>query len=104
MDIGSLLLMLGLAYGLGVLWYDLLPGQLPDRVWRVAAYPFVGIWVAQALLTPHFENDPVFGGIHLIAAVIGSIVAVIIDWIITTARQPSSVLAPEPRRPAPAAV
>jgi hypothetical protein len=104
MDIGSLLLMLGLAYGLGVLWYDLLPGQLPDRVWRVAAYPFVGMWVAQALLTPHFENDPVFGGIHLIAALIGSIVAVIIDWIITTARQPSTVLAPEPRRAAPAAI
>jgi membrane associated rhomboid family serine protease len=77
---------------------------LPDRVWRVAAYPFVGIWVAQALLTPHFESDPVFGGVHLIAAVIGSIVAVIIDWIITTARQPSSVLAPEPRRSVPAAV
>jgi hypothetical protein len=98
MDIGSFLLMLGLAYGLGVLWYDLLPGQLPDRVWRVAAYPFVGMWVAQALLTPHFANDPVFGGIHLVAAAIGSIVAVIIDWIITSARQPAIVLAPEPRR------
>ena len=98
MDIGSLLLMLGLAYGLGVLWYDLLPGELPDRVWRVAAYPFLGIWVAQALLTPHFANDPGFGGVHLVAAIIGSIVAVIVDWIITAGRQPSMVLAPEPRR------
>ena len=98
MDIGSLLLMLGLAYGFGVLWYDLLPGQLPDRVWRVAAYPFLGIWVAQTLLTPHFQNDPVFGGIHLVAAIIGSIVAVIVDWIITSARQPAVVLTPEPRR------
>ena len=41
MDIGSLLLMLGLAYGLGVLWYDLLPGQLSDRV---------GVWPPIRLL------------------------------------------------------
>ena len=96
MDIGSLLMMLGLAYAFGVLWYDLLPGRLPDRVWRVAAYPFLGIWVAQALLSPHFAVDPDFGGIHLVAAIIGSIVAVIVDWIITTARQPA--LVSEPRR------
>jgi hypothetical protein len=37
MDIGTCLLMLALAYGLGVLWYDLLPARLPARVWRVAA-------------------------------------------------------------------
>ena len=33
MDIGTLFLMLGLSYGLGLLWYDLLPGKLPERVW-----------------------------------------------------------------------
>lgn len=98
MDIGSVLLMLGLAYGLGVLWYDLLPGQLADRVWRVAAYPFLGIWVAQALISPRFAADPEFGGIHLVAVIVGSLVAVIVDWIITAARRPSMVLAPEPRR------
>jgi predicted MFS family arabinose efflux permease len=98
MDIGTFLLMLALAYGLGVLWYDLLPGKLSDRVWRVAAYPFLGMWVAQALLTPHFANDPEFGGIHLVSAIIGSIVAVIVDWIITAARQPSAVQMFEPRR------
>jgi hypothetical protein len=97
MDIGSLLLMLGLAYGFGVLWYDLLPGTLPDRVWRVAAYPLLGMWVAQALLAPRFPGDPDFGGVHLVASIIGSIVAVIVDWIITTARRPSLVPMPEPR-------
>jgi hypothetical protein len=98
MDIGSLLFMLALAYSSGVLWYDLLPGKLPDRVWRVAAYPFLGMWVAQALLTPYFPNDPAFGGVHLVAAVIGSIVAVIVDWIITAARRPALVSMPEPRQ------
>lgn len=98
MDIGSLVLMLGLSYGLGVLWYDLLPGQLPVQVWRVAAYPFVGIWAAQALLVSRFPADPAFGGIHLVTAIVGSLVGVIVDWIITQARHPSMVSAPEPRR------
>src|SRR3981081_2841035 len=39
MDVGTFLLMLGLSYALGLLWYDLLPGKLPQQVWRVAAYP-----------------------------------------------------------------
>jgi len=66
--------MAGLAYGLGVLWYNLLPARLPDRVWRVAAYPFIGIYVAETLLPPLLTFDPRFGGIHLVTALIGSIV------------------------------
>ncbi|MGI9146145.1 MAG: hypothetical protein ACR2IK_06325 [Chloroflexota bacterium] len=34
-----------------MLWYDLLPGQLPGRVGRVDLYPFLGIWALQAALT-----------------------------------------------------
>ncbi|MCS6802604.1 MAG: hypothetical protein RMM58_06865 [Chloroflexota bacterium] len=102
MDLGTLLLMLGLSYALGVLWYDLLPGQLPERVWRVAAFPFIGIYVAHSLLQPAFNVDPSFGGLHLITTVIGSLVGVIIDVVITRARRPSMVSEPELRR-APAA-
>jgi pimeloyl-ACP methyl ester carboxylesterase len=59
MDVGTLLLMLGLSYALGLLWYDLLLGKLPQQVWRVAAYPFLGIFVAEALLpTAQFELVP----------------------------------------------
>lgn len=88
MDIGTLFLMLGLAYGAGVLWYDLLPGKLPAQVWRTAAYPFLGIWVAEQLLPKVLTFDPAFGGLHLLTAAIGSLVAVIVDWIITEARRP----------------
>jgi len=90
--------MLVRSYGFGVLWYDLLPGALPLQVWRVAAYPFLGIWISQTVLAPRFAADPEFGGIHLITAVVGSLVAVVVDWIITQARRPSMVAAPEPRR------
>ncbi|GIW11736.1 MAG: hypothetical protein K6U89_10580 [Chloroflexi bacterium] len=98
MDFGTLLLMLGLSYALGVLWYDLLPGELPGRVWRVAAYPFLGIFIAHTLLQPAFSADPAFGGLHLITTVIGSLVAVVVDWVITRARRPSLVTEPELRR------
>ena len=97
MDIGTLLLMLGLSYGFGVLWYDLLPGRLPSRVWRVAANPFLGMFVAQALFARSFPGDPAFGGIHLVMAIVGSVVAVIVDWIITRARRPEVVASLEPR-------
>ncbi len=96
MDIGTLLLMLGLSYGLGALWYDLLPASVPDKVWRVAAYPFVGIYVAEALLPSALMFDPKFGGIHPITALIGSIVAVVIDWVITEAHHPSLAAWPHP--------
>jgi hypothetical protein len=86
-------LALGLAYGFGVLWYELLPGKLAKSAWRVAAYPFIGIFIAETL----FPVGLSFGGIHLAAAVIGSLVAVIVDWIITTTRHPAAVAQFEPR-------
>lgn len=96
MDIGTLLLMLGLAYGTGVLWYDLLPGKLPARPWRVAAYPFVGMYCAEALVGGKLA-DFTFGGLHLIAIVVGSLAAVVVDWVITQARHPTVVAQFEPR-------
>src|SRR5262245_32194977 len=97
MDVGTLLLMLGLAYSLGLFWYDLLPGKLPEQLWRVAAYPFLGIFVAETLLPSLITLDPKFGGIHLITAVVGSLVGVVVDWGVTQARHPSLVPMPAPR-------
>ncbi|HLF09248.1 MAG TPA: hypothetical protein VI789_07865 [Dehalococcoidia bacterium] len=97
MDIGTLLMMLVLSYALGILWYDLLPGKLPQLPWRVAAYPFLGIFVAEILLREFLTIDLAFGGVHLVTAFVGSLVAVIVDWAITQARHPMSVLQPEPR-------
>lgn len=98
MDVGTFLLMLGVAYALGVLWYDLLLGRLPERVWRVAAYPFLGVFVAEALLPQIITADPKFGGLHLISVFVGSLVAVVIDWIVTGARHPAMVPSLEPRK------
>ena len=96
-DIGTLLLMLGLSYGLGVFWYDLLPGTLPEQVWRAAAYPFLGIFVAETFVPQVLTFDPKFGGISLITAFVGALVGVVVDWVITKARHPAMVSELEPR-------
>ena len=93
MDIGTFLLMLGLSYGMGLLWYELLPGKVPTHIWRVAAYPFFGMFAAQALLPWMFGTfaDPTVGGIHFFTACAGTLVGVLIDWVITNARHPAMV-------------
>jgi hypothetical protein len=98
MDLGTFLLMLALAYAFGLLWYDLLPGRLPERVWQGAVYSFLGIFVAEALAskTTALDFDPRFGGLRLLTAAAGTHVAVLVEWLITQARRPSRVTQPEP--------
>jgi hypothetical protein len=91
MELGSFLFMLAFAYGLGVFWYDLLPGKLADRTWRAAAYPFALMAFGEALV----PWGPSFGGVHVITALIAALIVVIIDWIIQTARHPAAVSTPE---------
>lgn len=99
MDLGlaTLLLMVGFAYGFGVLWYDLLPGELAMHPWRVAAYPFIAIVIAEGLLVlaPNL-GGPRVGEMHVFPAVIATLIGVIIDWVLITVRHPTSVQLPEP--------
>ncbi len=63
----------------------------------MAAYPFLGIFAAEALLPSVPTFDPKFGNIHLLTVLIGSLVAVVVDWIVQHARRPSLILTPEAR-------
>jgi hypothetical protein len=96
MDLGTFLFMLAFAYGLGVFWYDLLPGQLADRAWRVAAYPFALMAIGEAFV----PFGPTFGGIHVVTAVVAALIGVVIDWIIQYVRHPAAVSTPESALPA----
>ncbi len=96
MDFGTWLLLVALAYGLGVFWYDLVPGRLPDLPWRVAAYPFVLIVIGEAFS----PLGPAFAGMHPVTAVVASLVGVVIDWIVTQARHPEAIPSMERRRAA----
>jgi hypothetical protein len=94
---GDWLFMAGFAYALGVFWYDLLPGRLvQDRPWRVAAYPF-GLMV---LADAYVHTGPKVFGFHPGIDVIAALIAVVIDWIAMSARRPQIVPSMEAHRTA----
>ena len=65
MEFGTFLLLACFSYGIGVFWYDLLPAKLAEKPWRVAAYPFVGIVLAHAMM-PAECTGPAFAGLHVV--------------------------------------
>lgn len=92
LDIGTLLLILGFSYGIGLFWYRLLPGQFSYKIWRVVAYPFVAIVIAEAL----WPMGPEFGGLHIYPAIIAAAFGVVVDWLVTMLRHPRAVELMEP--------
>ncbi|HLH74093.1 MAG TPA: hypothetical protein VKX96_12475 [Chloroflexota bacterium] len=87
MEFVTWLFMLAFAYGLGLFWYDLLPGKLPEMPWRVAAYPFALMVLAETFV----PIGPTFQGFHPGDAVVASLIGVIIDWLITYFRHPQAI-------------
>ncbi|HEX7126242.1 MAG TPA: hypothetical protein VF406_10805 [Thermodesulfobacteriota bacterium] len=94
MDFGTWLLMVALAYGLGVFWYDLLPATLPEAPWRIAAYPFVLMVIGEA----YAPVGPAFSGVHPATAIVAALIGVVIDWIVQAARRPETMPSLERRR------
>ncbi len=93
MQVATWLFMVAFAYGIGVFWYDLLEGRLPDRTWRVAAYPFILMVLGEA----YVPAGPDFLGFHPATGVIAALIGVVIDWIVTYFRRPRTVESPELR-------
>ena len=94
MEFGTLFLLIGLSYGLGVFWYDLLPAKLAEKPWRVAAYPLLGIVIGHAMFPAEYMGFA-FGGLHVMPLVFGSMLGVVVDWMVTTYRHPAAIPAPE---------
>jgi hypothetical protein len=94
MEFGTFLLLVSFSYGIGVFWYDLLPAKLAEKPWRVAAYPFLGIVLAHALMPAEYHG-PAFGTLHVVPMLVGSLIGVVIDGLVTTYRHPAQVAAPE---------
>jgi len=94
MDFGTFLLLISFSYGLGVFWYDLLPAKLAEKPWRVAAYPLMGMVFAHAIMPPEYHG-PAFGSLHVVPALFGSLVAVVVDCLVTSYRHPAEISAPE---------
>ena len=56
MEFGTFLLLAAFSYGIGVFWYDLLPAKLAEKPWRAAAYPFLGIVLAHAMMPAEWRD------------------------------------------------
>jgi drug/metabolite transporter (DMT)-like permease len=78
MDLGTVLLMGALAYGLGLFWYGMVLGRTQDSVVRTAAYPFLAIVFGQAYL----QLGPQVGHLYLVGALIAALVGVLVDWAV----------------------
>lgn len=94
MDFGTFLLLAGFSYGIGVFWYDLLPAKLAEKPWRVAAYPFMGIVLTEALLPADYLGFA-FHTLHVVPLVFGSLLGVVVDTMVTSYRHPAAIPAPE---------
>jgi hypothetical protein len=82
------LFMVAFAYAVGVFGYELLPGRLvQDRPWRVAAYPFGLMVLAEA----YVDVGPRVFGFHPGICVIAALIGVILDWIVMSVRRPQIV-------------
>jgi len=77
-DLGNVVLMGAVAYGLGLFWYGLVLGRTHESIWRTAAYPFLAIVFAEA----YIQLGPQVGHIHLLTALLASLVAVLVDWAV----------------------
>lgn len=82
------LFMVAFAYGIGIFWYDLLPGRLPHMTWRVAAHLFLLMMIGEAAV----PFGPSCMGFHIITAIIAGLISVIIERIVTIARQPRTIV------------
>lgn len=86
MSTETFLVLLALSYGFGVLWYEVIPAKVAPSPWRLAAFPFIGIWVVETFFSYYSGYGPSFAGIHLFAAAGGSLVAVVVDCVIIDLR------------------
>ena len=94
MELGTVLLLFGFSYGIGVFWYDLLPAKLAEKPLRVMAYPLVGMVMAHALM-PADMQGPAFGSLHAMPMLLGSLLGVVVDCLVTAFRHPAAISGPE---------
>ena len=84
-ELGIVVFLIAMAYSAGVVWYTLL-GRDHASWMRIAAFPFVGVVLGEALVTA----GPSFFGLHLYVILVSSLIAVTVDiafsWIASSAR------------------
>ena len=87
-ELGYIVYLIAISYGLGVLWYTLL-GHHHTSWMRMAAFPLLAVVIGEALWTRYLSTTVgqglVFSGLHLyvalVATFIGALVDISISWL-----------------------
>lgn len=87
-DLGFIVYLVAISYGLGVVWYTLL-GRKYTNWMRMAAFPLLGAVIGEALWVNHIASNPGEGlfyfNLHiyvvLVSSFIGSLADVALGWL-----------------------
>ena len=87
-DLGAVVYLIAIAYGMGVLWYTIL-GRNYTSWMRMAAFPLLGLIIGEALWINHLSSSAgqglLFLGVHLYVALAATFVGTLVDvsasWI-----------------------
>ena len=85
-ELESVVFLVAIAYSMGVVWYSLL-GRAYSSWMRVAAFPFVGAILGEALVTV----GPTYFGLHLYVVIISTLIAVLTDIAVSWIQQRTPV-------------
>ena len=86
LELGSVVFLVAIAYSMGVIWYSLL-GLAYSSWMRVAAFPFVGAILGEALVTV----GPTYFGLHLYVVIVSTLLAALTDIVVTWIQQRTPV-------------
>ena len=73
-------LAIAVAYATGVLWYNLLDRK-HDSWMRMAAFPLVGLIVAEGIWGTYNLAGPTFQGLHIVAIAVGTGIGALGDLV-----------------------
>jgi hypothetical protein len=77
-ELGFIVFLIALSYGLGVVWYKLL-GAGHSGWMRTAAAPFIGVAVGEGVWGAYLASGPAYFDVHIALALVTSLVAVLAD-------------------------
>ena len=87
-ELGFIVYLIAISYGMGVVWYTLL-GRKYTNWMRMAAFPLLGVIIGEALWTNHIASNPSEGLLYfnlhiyvvLISSFAGGLVDVALGWL-----------------------
>ena len=74
-DIGNIVALVAVSFGLGVFWYEFLRRPQKDRL-KLTAISFVGVLLGESLVSAGMIGGPVAYGLHPVTALVASFAAI----------------------------